>query len=100
MGIFQLPYVRKINKLHFFTYQIITFVFPTLNARKLANLLYGVCGSGKSRQFGRRVTDVKTGNAVPKLHWSLWEKSGLLDLAWERYFLADNNGHDGGIWAI
>ena len=40
MGIFQLPYVRKINKLHFFTYQIITFVFPTLNARKLANLLY------------------------------------------------------------
>ena len=42
MGIFQLPYVRKINKLHFFTYQIITFVFPTLNALKLANLLYSV----------------------------------------------------------
>ena len=40
MGIFQLPYIRKINKLHFFTYQIITFVSPTLNARKLANLLY------------------------------------------------------------
>ena len=40
MGILQLPYVRKINKFHFFTYQIITFVFPTLNARKLANLLY------------------------------------------------------------
>ena len=40
MGIFQLPYVRKINKLHFFTYQIITFVFPTLNVRELANLLY------------------------------------------------------------
>ena len=40
MGIFQLPYVRKINKLLFFTYQIITFAFPTLNARKLANLLY------------------------------------------------------------
>ena len=39
MGIFQLPYDRKINKLHFSTYQIITFVFPTLNARKLANLL-------------------------------------------------------------
>ena len=30
MGIFQLPYVRKINKLHFFSYQILTFVFPTL----------------------------------------------------------------------
>ena len=40
MGISRLPYVRKNNKLHFFTYQIITFVFPTLNARKLANLLY------------------------------------------------------------
>ena len=39
MGIFQLPYIRKINKLYFFTYQIITFVFPTLNAQKLANLL-------------------------------------------------------------
>ena len=37
MSIFQLLYIRKINKLHFFTYQIITFVFPTLNARKLAN---------------------------------------------------------------
>ena len=39
MDIFQLPYVRKINNLHIFSYQIITFVFPTLNARKLANLL-------------------------------------------------------------
>ena len=41
MDIFQLPYVRKINNLHYSSYQIITFVFSTLNARKLADLLYG-----------------------------------------------------------
>ena len=39
MGIFQLPYIRKINQSHFFSYQITTFVFPTLNAQKLADLL-------------------------------------------------------------
>ena len=31
--------------------------------------VYGVCGSRNYRGFGRRATDVKTGNAGPKLHW-------------------------------
>ena len=30
--------------------------------------IYGLCGAGKSCRFGRRATDVKTGNAGPKLH--------------------------------
>ena len=43
--------------------------------------------------------DVKTGNAGPKLHWLVWEKSGFPALPCERYFLAENKGHDGDIWA-
>ena len=31
--------------------------------------LYGVCGSRNYRRFGLRATDVKNGNAGPKLHW-------------------------------
>ena len=60
--------------------------------------LYGVCGSRNYRRFGRRATDVKTGNG-PKLHWLVWEESCFPALPCERYFLAENNGHDGNTWA-
>ena len=42
---------------------------------KFANIsldFNGVCGSRNSRRIGRRATDVKNGNAGPKLHWRLW----------------------------
>ena len=42
--------------------------------------------------------DVKTGNAGPKLHWCLLEKSGSPALTLDLYFLANNNGHNGDIW--
>ena len=61
--------------------------------------LYGLCGSRNYRRFGRRATDVKNGNAGPKLHWLVWEKRGIPALLCERYFLAENKGHDGDIWA-
>ena len=61
--------------------------------------LYGVCGSRNYRRFGRRATDVKTGNAGPKLHWLVWEESGIPALAGEGYFLAENKGHGGDIRA-
>ena len=61
--------------------------------------LYGLCGSRKYRRFGRRATDVKNGNAGPKLHWLVWEKRGFQALLCERYFLAENKGYDGDIWA-
>ena len=63
------------------------------------SFLYGVCGSRKYRRIGRRATDVENGNAGPKLHCRLWEKSGFPALPRERDFLADNKGHDGGGWA-
>ena len=37
--------------------------------------VYGICGSRNSRRIGRRATDLKNGNAGPKLHWSLWENA-------------------------
>ena len=61
--------------------------------------LYGLCGSRNYRRFGRRATDVKNGNAGPKLHWLVWEKRGFQALLCERYFLTENKGHDGDIWA-
>ena len=51
------------------------------------------------RRIGRRATDVKNGNAGPKLHWRLWEKGCFPDLAGERYFSEENEGHGGDIWA-
>ena len=60
-----------------------------------SSLLYGSCGSRKYRRFGRRAADVKNGNAGPKLHWLVWERSGFPALPCEWYFLAENNGHDG-----
>ena len=62
-------------------------------------LLYGICGSRNYRRFGRRATAVKTGNAGPKLHWLVWEKSGFLALPSERYILAENKAHVGDIRA-
>ena len=59
----------------------------------MVTLVYGVCGSQNYRRLGRRATDVKTGNAGPKLHWRLWEKSGFPALAHKRYFLVENEGH-------
>ena len=47
--------------------------------------VYGICGSRNYRRFGRRATDVKKGNAGPKLHWCLWDKSGLLYLTLDPY---------------
>ena len=61
--------------------------------------LYGSCGSRNYRRIGLRATDVKNGNAGPKLHWLVWEKSSFPALPRERYFLAENNSHDGNIRA-
>ena len=41
----------------------------------------------------------ENGNAGPKLHWLVWEKIGFSTLPRERYFLAENKGRDGDIWA-
>ena len=60
---------------------------------------YGLCGSRNSRRFGRRATDLKNGNAGPKKHWRLWEKSDFSAITRVRYFLADNKRYDGNIWA-
>ena len=62
--------------------------------------VYRICGSGKSSQFGRRATDVKTGNAGPKLHWLLWQKSCFPALTRVRYLIADIKGHGGDLWAL
>ena len=61
--------------------------------------LYGVCGSQNYRRFGSRATDMIISNAGPKLHWRVWEKGGFLTLTLDPYFLANNNGHNGYIWA-
>ena len=61
--------------------------------------VYGLCGSRNSRRSVRRAKDVKNGNAGPKLHWSLWEKSGFPALTRDPFFLANNNGHNGDTWA-
>ena len=42
---------------------------------------------------------MKHGNAGPKLHWLVWEKSGFPALAGERYFLAYHKAYGGDIWA-
>ena len=63
------------------------------------HLLYGICGSRNYRRFGRRATDVKKGNAGPKLHWLVWEKGGFPALPCERCFLEDTKGQNGNIWA-
>ena len=62
-----------------------------------AYLVYGSCGSRKYSRIGRHATDVKNGNAGPKLHWLVWQESGFPALPCERYFLGDNKGHDGHI---
>ena len=62
-------------------------------------VLYGLCGSGNSRRSVRRATDVKNGNAGPKLHWSLWEKSVFPALTRDPFLLVNNNGHNGDAWA-
>ena len=59
-------------------------------------------GSTITEDSGLEITvdsAVKKGNAGPKLHGSLWEKSGFLALACKRYFLVENKRHDGSIWA-
>ena len=61
--------------------------------------VYGSCGSRKYVRMGHRATDVKNGNAGPKLHWRLWERSGFPALTDEPYFLAENKGHYGEICA-
>ena len=61
--------------------------FWRIKARILINVLYGICGSRNSRRFGRRATDLKNGNAGPKLHWSLWEKCGFSALLFGRDLL-------------
>ena len=43
----------------------------------IMSVLYGTGGSQDSRRFDHRATDLKNGNAGPKLHWRLWEKSGF-----------------------
>ena len=48
--------------------------------------VYGVCGSQNYHRFGHRAMDVKTGNAGPKLHRLVWEKSGFPARPCERYF--------------
>ena len=50
-----------------------------------AVFLYGICGLQNPRGSSRRATDVKTGNAGPKLHLSLWEESGFPALPRETY---------------
>ena len=71
---------------------------PVLIAQPACSV-YGVRGSPNSRRFGRRATDVKNGNAGPKLHWLLWEKSVFPALHCEQYFLAENKCHDREIYA-
>ena len=59
------------------------------------HILYGVSGYRNYCRFCSRATDVKKGNAViagPKLHWSLWEKSGFPALTLDPFILANNNG--------
>ena len=53
--------------------------------------LYGLCGSRNSRRFGRRATDLKNGNAGPKLHWRLWERSGFSALPSGRAYSGKND---------
>ena len=69
----------------------ITFVYNTI--------IYGVCGSQNSCRFGRRATYGKNGNAGPKLHWLVWEKSRFPAFARKLFSLVENKGHDGIIWA-
>ena len=53
--------------------------------------IYRVCGSRHSRRFGRRATHVKTGNAGPKLHWSLWGESGFSALPFDWGYAPKND---------
>ena len=39
--------------------------------------LYGSCGSRNYRRFGRRATDVKTGNAGPKIALAAMGEKGV-----------------------
>ena len=59
------------------------------------NSIYGGYGSRNYRRIGRPAMDLKNRNAGPKLHWHQWEKSVFPALPHERYFSADNKGHDG-----
>ena len=43
--------------------------------RPAYSVVYGICGS---RNY--RATDIKNGNAGPKLHWGLWEESSFFAL--------------------
>ena len=52
--------------------------------------LYGSCGSRNYRRIGRRATDLKNGNAGPKLHWLVWEESGFSALPSDRGISAIN----------
>ena len=70
-----------------------------MEGKCLRFFIYGGCGSRNYRRFGRRATDVKNGNAGPKLHWLVWEKSGFLALARKLDFLVENKVHDGNTWA-
>ena len=55
--------------------------------RSVRQGLYGSCGSRNSRRFGSRATDLKNGNAGPKLHWGLWEKIGFSALPCDRGYV-------------
>ena len=80
---------------HFESFDIIFYQFPLLLVLMLR--VYGGCGSRNYRRFGRRATDMKNGNAGPKLHWLVWEKSSFPALPCEQYFLAENKGLVGDI---
>ena len=43
---------------------------------------------------------MKIGNAGPKFHWRLWEKSGFPALRRDLYFLTENKGHIGEIYGL
>ena len=75
--------------------------FKFMGISKLRNYheIYGSCGSRNYRRIGRRATDMKNGNAGPKLHWLVWEESGFSALARKWYFLLQNKCHGGGTWA-
>ena len=60
-------------------------------------IIYDISGLQNPGGSSPRATDLKTGNAGPRLHWHLWEKSGFPALPRERYLLAINKGHDGEI---
>ena len=67
-----------------------------LVVQTVTKTICGLCGS-RNYCIGRRATDVQSGNAGPKLHWLVQEKSGFPARPRERCFLEENKAHDGDI---